>query len=230
MEIASISWLNCAGGQGALFRGLKHCLSLCQVNTGPWEGGSALTTILTNERSCLKAKEMKLRQVQSTPLGQARQNTQTQNREYTMRHLERAGVALVHKQNMNQPCKAAAKHLVVSKIVLTRVLFARPMRQWLQPAWGWQGFSQVWVSRSDEELYLHPLRDLECPGWKKKSLTTNQVNDKRSGKQVLRTKIEGTAFAHFKREANGNGMQSVFLTEGVLTKRLMMSHFPWSLV
>lgn len=72
---------------------------------------------------------MKLRQVQSTPLGQAKQNTQTQNREYTMRHLERAGAALVHKENMNQPCKAAAKHLIVSQAVLTGVLFARFGRQ-----------------------------------------------------------------------------------------------------
>lgn len=34
----------------------------------------------------------------------------------------------------------------------------------------------------------------------KKSLTTNQVNDKRSGKQVLQIKIEDTALVHFKRE------------------------------
>lgn len=45
-----------------------------------------------------------------------------------------------------------------------------------------------------------PIKEFGEPRGKK-SLTTNQVNDKRSGKQVLWTKIEGTTSAHFKREA-----------------------------
>ena len=84
---------------------------------------------------------------------------------------------------MNQPCDAAAKQLIVSNTVLTRVLFARYARQLLQPAWGWQSFSQVWVSGTDVKLCLRPLRNLERePRVEKKP---KQVNDKRLGKQVL---------------------------------------------
>lgn len=96
---------------------------------------------------------------------------------------EDLGVALVHKQNTNQPRDATAKQLFVSNTVLTRVLFARYERQLLQSAQGWQSFSQVWVSGTDAKLCLHPLKifgGIVQQGERKK-----KVNDKRLGKQVL---------------------------------------------
>lgn len=91
---------------------------------------------------------------------------------------ERTGVALVHKQNENHPCEAAAKQLIVSNIVLQESSLPGMWGNYYKPLGAGRASAKC-ECPTDVELCLHLLRNLErVLRVKKKTQKTKKPNNR----------------------------------------------------